>query len=901
MAINRKRTSSAAPKGGWSLPTAFGRGLTLTMVLAVLLTGGLATALVDRQAGEAADSQEADLAARISRTLDTTTHVLVAGLAGASVLAQADGTLNRDSFDSFAEAAAASTALTILAYEPIVSGSERASFERSIGTSIKQSSAEGLVPAPNRDTYLPVLWSHPESANSVDLAGFDISSDDVRAAAAERARDTGEVVFSPPVHTLPDGAIAFVVITALYRPGLPLATAAERRAAVVGYLSSAVAGSVVLDELTSQMPGGTRIRISDGGELLAATPDAPSRGHSAFVSGGGRPWRVTIDHRRPDHAPALLMAGGTVAVALLVGLFLARNRRQTNELRLAAESVRLLGRLSEHLATADSQDDVARVAGNHVAQTVGAASSSIALPAGPASAAPVLVGPLGRDVQVTSGPMLEAWDTDAAAYVGELGEYRRRYPTAPDPLVGRGRMAAAALPLHDPGGRLIGVLGFEWRRKQRFRPRLRTTLEATAELCQQSLVRAQMQEARRVSAATLSNLGQRLSVARTLDQVATEVARLAPQASGADLVLVGFVNEPGTQLRLMRTTDANAIGDGQFIEVPLDPAGPFLALLRRGEQVQFRNSGDIDRYPVLRAVVGSRVERLTCLPLADSVGTLGGVLAFVWLHDTPRHRDEPGRLVTIGDLTAQTVERAQLYQLQHELVEQLQRRTLPDLPTLAGLEVAARYRPSASSLGLGGDWYDVQVLADGSVGLVVGDVVGHGIDAIADMTEIRTIVSTLLRTGDELSSIPERSTVLLISDDPDAVLFATAVLMVVEPAAGVLRYVRAGHPPPLLRMPDGQVLILEDAGTTPIGIAGRAVSEARMALPPGALLVAYTDGLIERRGEHIDIGIARLHTALAACGGDIGVDAVAEALVEACLDDRPTEDDTALLVVRIPA
>ena len=118
-------------------------------------------------------------------------------------------------------------------------------------------------------------------------------------------------------------------------------------------------------------------------------------------------------------------------------------------------------------------------------------------------------------------------------------------------------------------------------------------------------------------------------------------------------------------------------------------------------------------------------------------------------------------MLTIADLAAQTVERAQLYQRQHDLVLELQRRTLPDVPAIAGLAVAARYLPSSSALGLGGDWYEVQPIGDGIVGLVVGDVVGHGIEAIADMTEIRTTVSTLLRTDADLSSVVSASSALL--------------------------------------------------------------------------------------------------------------------------------------------
>ncbi len=123
------------------------------------------------------------------------------------------------------------------------------------------------------------------------------------------------------------------------------------------------------------------------------------------------------------------------------------------------------------------------------------------------------------------------------------------------------------------------------------------------------------------------------------------------------------------------------------------------------------------------------------------------MLAFVFVAG-PSRREPPesGRLATIADVTAQTVERAMLYLQEHELVVNLQRQTLADLPVVAGLDMAARYLPSSATLGLGGDWYDVYVLDGERIGAVVGDVSGHGIDAIADMTEFRTTISTLLRT-----------------------------------------------------------------------------------------------------------------------------------------------------------
>ena len=139
----------------------------------------------------------------------------------------------------------------------------------------------------------------------------------------------------------------------------------------------------------------------------------------------------------------------------------------------------------------------------------------------------------------------------------------------------------------------------------------------------------------------------------------------------------------------------------------------------------------------------------------------------------------------------------------------------------------------------------------------------------------------------------------LLAAGGDDVVFATAVLIVVDQAAQRLRYVRAGHPPPMLRHPDGSVVLLDEAGTTPIGVAGRDAAVGAADLVPGAILVAYTDGLVERRAETIDAGLDRLRDSLAGCTACGDVEAVADELIAACLGGRPTDDDIALLVVRV--
>ncbi|MGD5691122.1 hypothetical protein QUT48_23100, partial [Xanthomonas citri pv. citri] len=128
-------------------------------------------------------------------------------------------------------------------------------------------------------------------------------------------------------------------------------------------------------------------------------------------------------------------------------------------------------------------------------------------------------------------------------------------------------------------------------------------------------------------AAALSRLGQRLSVVRTLDEVAAEVVAHAPAASGAPIVAVGFFNQAYTTLRMMRSAAAaDDHGAGVFTDIVTDPAGPLTGVLRLGRRVTFPNRAEIDKHDALRALVGPAVDRMHMFPLLDSTGTLQGLV-----------------------------------------------------------------------------------------------------------------------------------------------------------------------------------------------------------------------------------------------------------------------------------
>jgi serine phosphatase RsbU (regulator of sigma subunit) len=212
-----------------------------------------------------------------------------------------------------------------------------------------------------------------------------------------------------------------------------------------------------------------------------------------------------------------------------------------------------------------------------------------------------------------------------------------------------------------------------------------------------------------------------------------------------------------------------------------------------------------------------------------------------------------------------------------------------DLPT-----VAARYMPKASNLTVGGDWYDVLDLGGGRRGLIVGDCVGHGLEAATAMGALRNVSRALLADGhgpaEVIASLDRFATTM------PAAACATVVCAVVDLPELVITYSNAGHPPPLL-VHDEQVVWLDQALATPLAVNDAMRREARLDVRPDDLLVLYTDGLVERRNESLDEGLLRLAMVAVACR-DEPVEDVANRLIEEMVGTT-ARDDVALVVKRI--
>ena len=234
--------------------------------------------------------------------------------------------------------------------------------------------------------------------------------------------------------------------------------------------------------------------------------------------------------------------------------------------------------------------------------------------------------------------------------------------------------------------------------------------------------------------------------------------------------------------------------------------------------------------------------------------------SFARWSETVRGRCEPWRPEQLDNARALRVHLLEaLYQRGRRRMtaaETIQRSLLPDrLPKTPGWELAARYLPSVGGH-VGGDWYDALTLPDGRLAVVVGDVAGHGIEAAGTMAQLRNALRAYL----------------LVSEGPAAALgaldrlvdltingqMATLVVAVIDTVDGAVELASAGHLPPCVLQPDGRVTELEIASGLPLGVALEALATHRFVLEPGAGLVLFTDGVVERRTESIDDGLLRL-------------------------------------------
>jgi serine phosphatase RsbU (regulator of sigma subunit) len=334
----------------------------------------------------------------------------------------------------------------------------------------------------------------------------------------------------------------------------------------------------------------------------------------------------------------------------------------------------------------------------------------------------------------------------------------------------------------------------------------------------------------------------------------------------------------------------------------VDSDHPSAVVIRTGES---QWSADVDpEFPRSMSLDDRHREIVTTLDFGSFITvplvareTIFGSLTLIVSRASGRHYDESD-LALAEELAAHAagvIERARRHDQDREAAHALQRSLLPAaLPDVDGYEIAVRYLPGTDGAEVGGDWYDVFPLPDGQLGLAIGDVAGHDIGAAATMGQLRNALRAYavrdIAPGITLHELRR------LCEVTDAERIATVTYATVEPATGAVSIATAGHFGPLVRHADGSVEAVAVDPAPPLGVASTPPDEASFTLAPGDAMVLVTDGLVERRDESIDVGLARVEASLAVHTRP-SAEELCDAVLEAAIDPGGHGDDVALLIV----
>jgi serine phosphatase RsbU (regulator of sigma subunit) len=374
-------------------------------------------------------------------------------------------------------------------------------------------------------------------------------------------------------------------------------------------------------------------------------------------------------------------------------------------------------------------------------------------------------------------------------------------------------------------------------------------------------------------------------------------------------------------LRLAGRTREQLLGRYIFDVFPENPNDSAAAGMRETRESMLRvvDTGERDTMALLRYDIedpqrpGHWQEHYWSPVNAPVLGPEGHVVLIVHrveeVTELIRARGGPG-----GDRQARVLE-AELYTRSRELQEvnerlrkahaherevalALQSAMLPAPGPTGPHGAAVRYRPAIGSLNVCGDWYDLVDLPDESLAVAVGDVVGHGLKAACAMGQLRSALSAACRVADGPAQALEA--LGLYARSVDGAESTTVVTTFIDWNSHTITYSCAGHPPPALLRPDGTVTFLDQATDPPLAARPEHVPrpQARTPFTEGATLVLYTDGLIERRTEDIDTGLAHLADSLIRHRRS-DPEALADALLADLLPRAGNTDDTALIVIRL--
>ncbi|MET1001267.1 MAG: SpoIIE family protein phosphatase [Acidimicrobiia bacterium] len=500
-------------------------------------------------------------------------------------------------------------------------------------------------------------------------------------------------------------------------------------------------------------------------------------------------------------------------------------------------------------------------------------------------------------------PVTEAIQTGESFFVESPEDRAIRYRHFRD---GQAHTAFVVVPINAAEDAAAAVASFGFRDRRKFSEEERRYMAAVVDACAQALQRVVLYELAQLNRARLRttlDISEQLAQLDEPEAVVETAARFSATRIGRFSIVYTMELNGG----MTRATAMHADPDLQpvlerVLERGIEPleAVRKVADTRIGAPVpSLSDDLDAGTDAELKQLA---IVSLIAVPMTVADRTLG-VIVIGDDRPLPLGAADLELATDIGRRSASSFERGQLWQWNREqleveqrMVEVLQQSIIPErLPEISGTEIAAAYRPADTNVDVGGDWYDAFSVESCPLVLVVGDVAGHGIDAASLMGRVRNGIRAYAVQDADPGALLERADEMVRTLDPDSMV--TAVIGCYDPDTRLLRWSRAGHPPPLACYTDGRTEYLEGVNATPLGTVGRRFETAEVELPERALVVFYTDGLIERRRHSLDEGLEWLAGRVRALRHH-DVQQLCRTLSVETFTENPSDDDLCILVLR---